>query len=84
MEANLCGICRSDDSSLSGIFFNWTERIQIIQHFFFLPLGEFPHASESVYSKSLHPVEEKLWEIGQQTGGLGGRDEQMLFGSTFS
>lgn len=36
---------------------------------FFSPLGEFPHASESVYSKSLHPVEEKLWEIGQQTGG---------------
>lgn len=35
VEANLCGICRSDDSSLSGIFFNWTERIQIIQHFIF-------------------------------------------------
>lgn len=51
---------------------------------FFPPLGEFPHASESVYSKSLHPVEEKLWEIGQQTGLGGGGDEQMLFGSTFS
>lgn len=34
----------------------------------FFSLGEFPHTSGSVYSKSLHPVEEKLWEIGQQTG----------------
>lgn len=27
---NLCGICRFDDTSLSGIFFNWTEQKQII------------------------------------------------------
>lgn len=24
--ANLCGICRSDDTSLFGNFFNWTEQ----------------------------------------------------------
>lgn len=32
--ANLCGICRSDDTSLFGIFFNWTGQKLIIKHFY--------------------------------------------------
>lgn len=31
---NLCDICRFDDTSLSGVFINWTEQKQIIQHDF--------------------------------------------------
>lgn len=31
--ATLYGICRSDDISLSGIFFNWAEQNKMIEHF---------------------------------------------------